>query len=182
MPKPAAPPVAPVIPVETKPDPVPPPKAPVEVPAESRVPAKPDIAPVAPKPPEKPAEPAKAAEPPKAPEVPKPDTPKPDAPKADLPKPDETKPDAPKPDAPKPDQPKPKDDPFGVAGKDVNTMRTWSDASGKYQIEARFVSFEDGTIRLQKTNGRFVRIAYDLLGSADQSYVLKLDQSLLAAE
>jgi hypothetical protein len=171
MPKPAAPPVAPVvIPAEKKPDPAPPPKAPVEVPAESRVQPKPDIAPVAPKPPEKPAEPAKA-----------PDVPKPDAPKPDEPKPD-AKPDAPKPDAPKPDQPKPKDDPFGVAGKDVNTMRTWTDASGKYQIEARFVSFEDGTVRMQKANGRYVRIAYDLLGSADQSYVLKLDQSLLAVK
>ena len=85
----------------------------------------------------------------------------------------------PKPAAPKPP---PKDDPFGNAGSDVKTMRTWTDASGKYRIEARFVSFQDGTVRLQKANGRYVRIAYDLLCSGDQGFVLNQDQSLLAVK
>ena len=67
--------------------------------------------------------------------------PKPDAPKPDAPKPDAPKPDAPKPDAPKPA--KPKDNPFG-RNNDVKTLRMWTDASGKYRIEARFVSFQDG--------------------------------------
>ena len=83
--------------------------------------------------------------------------------------------------APKP--PPPKDDPFGNAGSDVKTMRTWTDASGEYRIEARFVSFQNRNIaRLQKANGRYVRIAYDLLCSGDQGFVLNQDQSLLAVK
>ena len=58
----------------------------------------------------------------------------------------------------------------------------WTDASGQYQVEARFVSFQDGTVRLQKANGRYVRIAYDLLCSVDQDFVINQDQSLLAME
>jgi hypothetical protein len=149
-------------------DPTPPKAAPIEVPAESRVA----------KPAETPKPPEKSAEPPKAVELPKPDVPKPDDVKPDMPKSDIPKPDAPKPDTP--NTPKPKDDPFGMAGKD--TLRTWTDSTGRYQIEARFVSFEDGTVRMQKANGRFVRIAYELLGSADQAFVLKQDRSQFAME
>ena len=69
-----------------------------------------------------------------------------------------------------------------MAVNDVKTLRMWTDASGKYQVEARFVSFQDGTVRLQKANGRYVRIAYDLLCSVDQDFVLNQDQSLLALE
>ena len=58
----------------------------------------------------------------------------------------------------------------------------WTDASGKYQIEARFVSFQDGTVRLQKANGRYVRIGYDLLCWADQDLVHNLNQGLLAMQ
>ena len=81
---------------------------------------------------------------------------------------------------PKPE--KPKDDPFGANSNDVKTLRMWTDASGKYQVEARFVSFQDGTVRLQKANGRYVRMAYDQLCSVDQDFVLNQDQSLLAME
>src|SRR5208337_260929 len=137
LPKPETP---PVLKAEPKPEVKLPEKAvPVEVPAEPRVPAKPDITPVEPakpaepakmpeKPPAPPAVPDKPAEPPKTPETPK----APDAPKAPE---------------------KPKDDPFGNADNDVKALRTWTDASGKYQIEARLVSFENGTVRLQKANG-----------------------------
>jgi hypothetical protein len=108
---------------------------------------------------------------------------KPDGVKPDMPKPDDVKPDAPKPDAPKPDTPKPKDSPFdAAAGGHDDTLRTWTDASGKYQIEARFVSLQDSTVRLQKADGRYVRIAYDLLGLADQAFVLNHDRGLFATE
>jgi hypothetical protein len=134
------------------------PKPPVEVPAEPRVPAKPDIAPVVPA---------------------KPVEPKPDG-TPDV-KPDAVKPDAVKPDAPKPVPPK-KDDPFGNARNDAKGLRIWTDSSGNYQVEARFVSFQDGTVRLQRANGRFVRIDYWLLSSADQSLVLRQARSLFAQE
>jgi len=54
---------------------------------------------------------------------------------------------------------------------DVKTLRTWTDVSGKYQIEARFVEFKEGTFRLQRANGSYVRIASDLLCSADRKFV-----------
>ena len=183
-----------------KPEVKPPVAGPAEVPAEQRVAPKPEVKPADPV---KPAEPVKAPEPPKVLEPPKvPDAPKLEAPKpADVAKPDlkpEAQPDLPKPEPkaepkaepkpepkpepkaePKPD--KPKDDPF-QANDNAKTLRMWSDASGKYQIEARFVSFQDGSVRLQKANGRYVRVAYDLLSSLDQNFVINQDRSLLAME
>lgn len=48
-------------------------------------------------------------------------------------------------------------------------FRTWRDISGKYQIEAKFVTcFDDGTVRLEKPNGRWVRLPYTQLSQADQ--------------
>jgi hypothetical protein len=159
----------PALPPPPKTEPMPP-AGPVEKPAEIRVAPKPD----APKP-----------------DAPKPDAPKPDVVTPDAPKaPEAPKPDAPKPDAPKPDAPKApkapekkpaeKEDPFG--SNDSKTLRMWTDASGKYQVEGRFVSFQDGTVRLQKANGRYVRVVYGQLCSVDQDFVLNQDQSLLAME
>jgi len=173
---------------EVKPVPQPPILVPVEVPAESRVPAKPDVLPITPIGPVKPLAP-KPADAPK-PEAPKPDTAKaeatkPEPPKPETPKPEAPKPaEAPKPEPPKPDTPKtekPKEDPFG-ANDTTQGLRLWTDASGKYRIEARFVSFQDGTVRLQRANGRYVRIAYELLCSVDQKFVIDQDESLLAME
>ena len=112
-----------------------PPKA-VEVPAENRVTPKPDTTAV---------EPVK-------PEALKPDTTvKPDAPvkPAELPTPPGKVPEPPKvPDKPPvppvtPDNAPKKDNPFDTSN-DVQTYRMWTDASGTYQIEARFVSCQDG--------------------------------------
>ncbi len=77
--------------------------------------------------------------------------------------------------------PEKKESPFDTRD-DAKTLRMWTDASGKYRIEARLVGFADGTVRLQKTNGRYVRIQYDLLSAADRDYVLHQNGSLIAAE
>jgi hypothetical protein len=46
-------------------------------------------------------------------------------------------------------------------------------------VEARFVSqLEDGTVRLQRPDGRFVRIRFDRLSSADQRFVLEYGNTL----
>jgi hypothetical protein len=195
--------------LDPKPDPAPKPEppakaGPVEVPAEQRVTPKPDLVPMDPV---KPAEPVKlpdvpkpaekAAEAPK-PETPQPEIPTPTAPKAGAAIPDSAKPDeptpvptpvAPKAGAATPDTSKPKpgaakpDDPFGDgSSNDVKTLRMWTDASGQYQLEARFVSFQDGTVRLQKANGGYVRIAYDLLSASDRDFVLHQDGSMMAQQ
>ena len=98
----------------------------------------------------------------------------------DKPKVDEPKPEAPA--KPEPPKPAPKDDPFGNGSNDAKALRMWTDTSGQYQVEARFVSFQNGAVRLQKANGRYVRIAYDLLCSVDQDYVLNQDKSLMALQ
>lgn len=48
-------------------------------------------------------------------------------------------------------------------------FRTWRDVSGRYQLTAKFVAcFDDGTVRLVKPNGRWVRLPYAQLSEADQ--------------
>ncbi len=66
-------------------------------------------------------------------------------------------------------EPKKDDDPFGK--NDSRGIRLWTDITGKYSVEARFVSFTDGTARLQKSNGRYVRVAVDKLSLMDQQLV-----------
>ena len=61
--------------------------------------------------------------------------------------------------------------PLGNVSCDAKTLRTWTDASGKYQIEARFVEFKEGTVRMQRANGRYVHIAADLLCAEDRKFV-----------
>jgi hypothetical protein len=155
----------------------------VETPAEPKAPVKPEIKPEAPaaKPAAPPAPAAPAITPPKI-EEPVPAAPAGGATPANPPalkppaNPVEAKPAAPeKPKAPA------KDDPFGTRN-DVKTLRLWTDASGTHRIEARFVSFTDGTVRLQKADGRYVRIEYGLLSAADQDYVMRQDGSLYAVD
>ena len=51
-------------------------------------------------------------------------------------------------------------------------LKTWADASGRYRIEARFVGVvEGGVVRLQRADGRFVRVAIDRLSASDQQWV-----------
>jgi hypothetical protein len=54
--------------------------------------------------------------------------------------------------------------------------RTWTDASGKFTIEARFVSLAGGQVTLEKTGGVHVRMPLEKLSAADQKYVT--DQTL----
>ena len=184
--------------------PAPPTQPKTETPAEVKQPIAPAPKPEEPKPAppqvpkevEMPAEPPKATTPPviapaKPPELPVvPEKPAITPPKAAEPLPTApVNPPAPAPVPPaKPDQAKPpekpkneKDDPFGTRN-DIKGLRMWTDASGQYQIEARFVGFIDGSVRLQKANGNYVRIRYELLSSADQAFVIHQDGSLFAME
>lgn len=53
----------------------------------------------------------------------------------------------------------------------VALARTWTDSSGKYTVEAEFVEFKDGTVRLQRADGKFIRIAIEKLSEADREFV-----------
>ncbi|MBN2476765.1 MAG: hypothetical protein JXB62_19300 [Pirellulales bacterium] len=71
--------------------------------------------------------------------------------------------------APAPAEPDPLADPF--SHHKPSETRTWTDLSGKYQVEAELVSFNDGVVRLKRSDGRCCRILLGQLSLADQSVV-----------
>ncbi len=121
---------------------------------------------------EEPAAEPKAAEP-KA-EEPKAAEPKAEEPKAAEPKAEEPKAEEPKAEPPKePEKKQEEADPF--TKNNVKQYRLWTDASGEFQVNARFVGFVDGKVRLQKTNGRYVRIEMNQLCTADQRFLRQIE-------
>ena len=61
-----------------------------------------------------------------------------------------------------------------VAGPAVAEVRTWTDSTGEHQVEAEFLSYNDGKARLRRTDGKEISIAIDRLSSADRAYLRKL--------
>ncbi len=55
-------------------------------------------------------------------------------------------------------------------------IRTWKTASGKSKIEARFIELAGGKVRLEREDGRTVRIALNKLSSADKRYVKQINE------
>jgi HEAT repeat protein len=49
--------------------------------------------------------------------------------------------------------------------------RTWTDASGENTVQAAFLEFADGRVRLKLPNGRVATLKLDQLSEADQQYV-----------
>lgn len=52
-------------------------------------------------------------------------------------------------------------------------VRTWSDFTGKFKIEAEFVSFDKGMVVLKKADGTTTTISIARLSPADQQYVFE---------
>lgn len=52
--------------------------------------------------------------------------------------------------------------------------REWTDATGKYTVEAEFAGVEDGKVLLRKLDGSTVSVPLEMLGKTDQQYVLSL--------
>jgi len=53
----------------------------------------------------------------------------------------------------------------------VALARTWTDSTGKYRVEAEFVEFTDGNVKLKKTDGSIVSVPASKLSKADQQWV-----------
>lgn len=53
-------------------------------------------------------------------------------------------------------------------------MRPWLDASGTHSVEAEFLDFEDGKVKLFKTNGIKINVPIDKLSPEDQEIVYRL--------
>jgi hypothetical protein len=62
-------------------------------------------------------------------------------------------------------------------GPVVLGLRTWSDATGKFRIEAELVNVEGGTVNLKKKNGEVVSVPLAKLSKADQEFVKQEAQS-----
>lgn len=56
-----------------------------------------------------------------------------------------------------------------------STLRTWTDATGKFKIEAEFVSLDGGQVQLKKkADGKFITLGLDKLSPEDQTVAKSL--------
>jgi hypothetical protein len=52
-------------------------------------------------------------------------------------------------------------------------VRTWTDSTGAYQVQAELVDEDGGTVRLRKSDGQIVALPLERLSAADQAYIRK---------
>lgn len=64
----------------------------------------------------------------------------------------------------------------GVASKTSENFRTWSDTTGKYKIEAEWVSTENGNVTLKRRDGTVVTLPIAKLSEADQEYLKSIEK------
>ncbi len=53
----------------------------------------------------------------------------------------------------------------------VPIVRTWSDASGSFSVEAELVAFADGTVQLKKKGGHVISVPFELLSEKDRRFL-----------
>ncbi|MBW3599983.1 MAG: thermonuclease family protein [Planctomycetes bacterium] len=54
--------------------------------------------------------------------------------------------------------------------------RTWTDASGRFQVAASFVGFRNGSVSLRKPSGEIVAVPLDRLSAPDQLHVQEITE------
>ena len=59
--------------------------------------------------------------------------------------------------------------------------RTWTDASGKYTVEAEFVARKQGKVYLKRQDGKVINLPLSKLSQADQDFVLGIGKEPAAA-
>jgi hypothetical protein len=62
--------------------------------------------------------------------------------------------------------------PFVVASD--RGLRTWSDDSGKFSVEAEFVQVKDNNVILKRKDGQLLSVPLDRLGDKDKTVVQQL--------
>jgi hypothetical protein len=60
--------------------------------------------------------------------------------------------------------------PLGTSAESVG-LRTWTDATGKYRVEAELIDFADEVVRLRKENERVIEVPLEKLSLADQRFL-----------
>lgn len=56
-------------------------------------------------------------------------------------------------------------------------IRTWTDSTGKFTIEAKFVSEQDGVVKLERADGKSVEIPVNKLSEGDQKFLTALKEN-----
>jgi len=63
-----------------------------------------------------------------------------------------------------------------AAEPSTHSLRVWTDSTGKHTIQAEFVEFKDGKIRLKKQDGNEVTIPIEMLSDTDRESVRQQSQ------
>jgi hypothetical protein len=61
---------------------------------------------------------------------------------------------------------------------DISKIRTWTDRSGSFKVEAQFVDFHNGKLRLHKLNGVKIDVPVEKMSPEDVRWVEKYGHSL----
>ena len=65
-----------------------------------------------------------------------------------------------------------------AAASAASRLRTWTDATGKFKVEAEFLGLTDGQVKLRRKDGREVALPLARLSPADQQAAQKLAQEM----
>jgi hypothetical protein len=52
-----------------------------------------------------------------------------------------------------------------------NRFRLWTSANGKFKVEAEFLEFAGGSVKLKKVNGSVITVAFDKLSETDRGWI-----------
>ena len=61
--------------------------------------------------------------------------------------------------------------------KAAGNSRTWTDATGKFKVDAEFISVTDGKVNLRRADGRTMSIHLEKLSDADQLHLKELQET-----
>lgn len=57
-------------------------------------------------------------------------------------------------------------------------LRIWADISGRHQIEAALLTYDNGLVRIREPNGQILRVNLSKLSVEDQEYVIKTSEAI----
>jgi len=83
---------------------------------------------------------------------------------------------------PKPKQEQEENRPAKSAGSGLHGLRTWSDASGKFKVEAEFIGLEGDKVQLKKANDQVISVPLSKLSTGDQDIAKILARPAPAAK
>ena len=64
--------------------------------------------------------------------------------------------------------------PSNLSKPDPNKIRTWTDRTGSYKVEAQFLGYSDGEIQLHKLNGVKISVSMQKMSLSDVQYVERI--------